>query len=125
MEHLDFTDFSELQKAIMSMRIDGKSFSFIINHYNTTLATNGEKLSREALSTCIYRSALALKWEKGMKGGNDKYLSGPDFKKLKEIVIEKAHDDEHLDAADVLNEALSLKKARIKEGIQFQQGRSN
>ena len=119
MEHIDSTDFSELQKAIVSMRIEGKSFSFIINHYNTNVGTNGEKLSREALSRCIYRSAIALKWEKGMKGGNDKYLSVPDFKKLKEIVIAKARDDEHLDADDVLNEALSIKKARIKEGIQF------
>ena len=119
MEFLDTSDFSELQKELITLRVEGKSFSDIISYYNTKNAASNQKLSREALINCIERSAIALRWEKGMSGGNDYYLSAPDFAKLKERVLESAADDNHLDPEAVIQVALELKKERFKKGVLF------
>ena len=119
MEHIDSTDFSDIQKEIITLRVGGMSLSDIIARFNLDHGREMGMLTKQALSHCLERSAVALKWEKGMKGGGDHYLSGPDFAKLKSKVLQSASDDEHLDPESVLNEAYELKTARIKEGILF------
>ena len=119
MEHIDSTDFSDLQKEIVRMRAEGNSLTSIIRHCNEKYSADIRLFTRQAIVHCIERSAEALRWDKGMKGGSDHYLSVPDFEKLKTKVLQSARDDEHLDPEGVLQTAFELKKARIKEGIEF------
>ena len=119
MEHIDSSDFSDEQKEIIQMRVDGVSLSSIISTFNARHSANAHPLTKQALIHCLERSAEALRWTKGMKGGTDYYLSSPDFAKLKNKVFECAQNDDHLDPEGLLNEAFELKKARVEEGIQF------
>ena len=119
MEYLDTTAFSDLQKELINLRVEGKSLTDIIKNYNNKNAATNQRLSREALINCIERSALALRWDKGMSGGNDCYLSVPDFAQLKEKVLAGAAEDNHLDPEAVLQVALDLKKQRFKKGVLF------
>lgn len=119
MEHIDSTDFSELQKELVNMRVEGASLASIICTFNEKYSAEKGSLTKQALIHCLERSAEALKWEKGMKGGTDYYLSVPDLAKLKVKVIQSARDDEHLDPESVLQTAFELKKTRVREGIQF------
>ena len=80
MEFIDESDFSDQQKQIIHMRVEGKSLAFIISFFN---GSSSCELSKDSLITCLLRSALARNWYKGMHGGNDKYLSKPDFENLR------------------------------------------
>ena len=112
MEFLDTTDFSDQQMIIIAMRIENKPLQYIQQHFNDGDNRSSSPLSRNAVITCLTKSALAQNWYKGMKGGTDKYLSVPDFEKLKETVIVNAREDNHLDAQDIIAEAFKLKKAK-------------
>ena len=95
------------------MRADGSSLSDIINHFNAHYSDTKGALTRQALIHCLERSAIALRWDKGMKGGGDHYLSAPDFQKLKTKVIESANDDEHLDPESLLNLRLTRRSVSL------------
>ena len=68
MQHIDSSDFSELQKEIIQMRVEGSSLSQIIQRFNTKYGATKGKLTKQALIHCLEKSAIALKWDKGMKG---------------------------------------------------------
>ena len=119
MEFLDTTDFSDQQMIIIAMRIENKPLQYIQQHFNDGDNGSSSPLSRNAVITCLTKSALAQNWYKGMKGGTDKYLSVPDFEKLKETVIVNAREDNHLDAQDIIAEAFKLKKQRVALGVKF------
>ena len=89
MEFIDETDFSDQQKEIVQMRLAGSSLTDIIKQFNTKHAAEKGNLTKQALMHCLLRSVEAYRWEKGMKGGNYRYLSKPDFEKLKEQIVQR------------------------------------
>lgn len=57
--------------------------------------------------------------EKGGIYGKDYYLSKPDIEILKEFISEKCSNDEPVDAKELLEEALIIRKERQAKSIQF------
>ena len=84
MELIDDMDFSDEQKRIVQLRVQGASYEDISRRYKAEISSSHETLSRDALCTCLVRSALSKRWEKGMSGGNENYLCKADFIQLKE-----------------------------------------
>lgn len=121
MDLIDQTFFSEDQKWIIHLRVTEKmcyrqiQTSWKIAHLND----EDEKLTSEALMTCLKRSALCFTWKKGKIYGNDYYLSKPDIEILKEYISDKCSNDEPVDAKELLEEALLIRKERQAKAIQF------
>lgn len=76
-------------------------------------------MTSEALITCLKRSALSFTWKKGKIYGNEYYLSKPDIEILKEFISDKCSNDEPVDAKELLEEALLIRKERQVKAIQF------
>lgn len=84
-------------------------------YYNIT----NETISFEAISACIIRSGLSLPWKKGECRGNNPYLCEEDYKKLEELIAERANLTQALTTKTVLDEAEEIKIRRYQKCIEF------
>ena len=116
-ELLDWNALSREQKWMISGIVDlNWSWRKIRDEYFTITHTT---ISFEAISTCIIRSGLSREWTKGMVGGNDPYLCDQDYKKLEDLIAERANLTQALNIKTVLDEAEQLKVLRFQKCIEF------
>ena len=123
--------FTDQQKWIIQQRLDGVSYNAICHSwpFNNTRETTkvGANLKKkddnslfpQNIITCLKRSALGLKWNKGMQGGTDPYLCEDDLECLKDQICSAARDGSPLDTSAVISKAFETKKARYAKARDF------
>ena len=81
-EFVDFEDFSENQKLVVQMKLDGASYEEIQKNYVDVFS---KKIYPSTIATILKRSALGFRWEHGEeKGGQYPYLCPKDYEELKQ-----------------------------------------
>ena len=107
-------EFSELQKWIVYKIIEEKrSWPRIAKEY---AEITGKNLGQSAIKTCLVRTALSQKWEKGQLTGSDPYLCNEDQKMLSVEISERAQITKAFNTITLLDEALRLKTERYQKG---------
>ena len=130
----NFDDYNEDNFAIMMLKtvIDWESISehqkYVIFLMCSKLFTQREvistfknklglKLSFEALSHCINRTAHSIYWTHGMSGGNMPYLCNQDLEALTVEIRERALSSIAFDTKTILDEAVVLRNLRRKKAM--------
>ena len=110
---VDWDVFTDEQKFILACIVEN-NFSQRKIQEEWANRRNGEKLSFEAIQTCVIRSGLGRPWEKGMQGGNENYLCDADMKTLEEIIEARARLTKALTTQNAIDEAEKLKAQRYQ-----------
>ena len=105
-----------LQMWIIEEKLNGKSYDAISKEYKET---NEDNLSRDAIKTCLKRSALSLCWMKGQINGQIPALCDADIEILKDNILEHAVDGQFIDVADAVENAEKLRKERFQKARNF------
>ena len=116
MEFLPFDDFSDNQRQIVTLKLEGNTYSQI---QNIMSFRTGRAVYAHHISLCLSRSALGYKWDFGIEVGNLAYLCPSDMKMLSEIVENAYQEGSALDTMEVLDEATKLKGQRLEKGLSF------
>ena len=99
MEFLADTGFSEVQKFILKCRIEGGTYTTILDRINTKY---NRVLHDKTISTILMRSALGYCWNFDMVGGQLPFLCEEDMNSLAKRVRECAEMGASLDSVDVI-----------------------
>ena len=118
MEFIDTKYFSELQKKIILQKTNGIAYCDISLSYKVT-NKNESNLSHDAIKTCIKRSSLSLRWDKGEISGKLPTISPVDVDLLKDYIIDNALHGEYIDVEDTVDEAERLRTDRIANARKF------
>ena len=114
MAYLNKKYFSEEQSWIIEQKLENKSYDDICHNYKFS-----DKLSKDAIKTCLKRSSLSLRWDKGTTVGRIPTLSEVDIDALKTYIIDNAIDGEFIEVEETIEEAERLRKERIKKARNF------
>ena len=107
-------EFSELQKWIVYKIVEEKrTWAHIAKEYTEI---TGKSLGQSAIRTCLVRTALSQKWEKGQLTGSDPYLCNEDQQLLFVEITERAQITKAFNTITLLDEALRIKTARYQKG---------
>ena len=118
MEFIDTKYFSELQKKIILQKTNGIAYYDISLSYKVT-NKNESNLSHDAIKTCIKRSSLSLRWDKGEISGKLPTISPVDVDSLKDYIVDNALQGEYIDVEDTVDEAERLRTERIANARRF------
>lgn len=110
MQYINDKYFSDLQKWVVQMKLDGKSYYSIGSYHG---------LNHDSIRTCLKRSSLSLYWDKGKHLGNLPILSDVDIDILKQRIVDHALDGEYIDVEDTIELAEILRKERIRQAKKF------
>ena len=121
MNNVDQSNFSEDQKWILHLRSEEKmTYRQIQAAWSiANVGTSDEFIAPAAIKTCLKRSALCLRWEKGRTYGNEPFLSEPDIEELRDYISEQCNGFDPIDANDLLAQALLIRRERQKKAIDF------
>ena len=108
--------FSDEQNHVIEWRIQLKTFREIGELWKVKYGT---PLGPEPIAICLSRTARGLQWYYGSTPGADPYLCNSDLEDLEEIVTSKAAGGRHMDAEDLITEALGLKRNRNLNAMNF------
>ena len=87
---------------------------------STWMEVYGIPISKDAMRTCVLRSAFSLWWHKGtLNKGSSDYLIEDDMSTLRQEIEERALLHNALDTVSVLDEAQNLKIERYNKAIEF------
>ena len=110
MRDVDWEAFSKEQKWICYLRAGlGDSYKVIKQKWEDVTT---QKISDEAIGTCLLRSAESIRWEKGQSGGPKHYLCFQDLDLLVDEMIERARIHDAFDTKTILQYACKLKQKR-------------
>ena len=113
---MDWDYFTEEQISILEWKIEGKSHRSVQECWRAKYQTT---LSLDAISVCIARAARGLEWNHQLETGADSYLCPADLLALEDIISSKSYSGQSLEAHEVLEEAVQLKKFRISQMSKF------
>lgn len=99
---------SDMQYNILYERAAyGRSYDALIKFYELSCPN--------VLITCLTRTVQGRRWEKGMGGGGQTYLSDVDYAKFQTIAMNAADDCSCITTATAITIAYKLKKIRRKK----------
>jgi hypothetical protein len=107
---------SDMQMQIFEFRIRGPSTAThqrLLTHFGDAIS------GREALRTCMKRTALLLRWEPHGGGGGACYLSPPDEARLHAQLLEAAENIQCMRTRDALNFVSVLKEEKCEKAKQL------
>ena len=102
---------SKTQNDILRLKLCGASYEHIL----------AQKLASGpcALSHCLRRTCLCLRWCPGLKTGPDPYLCVPDTEKFRELVSQACDDVNCVTTCKALHLAFDLRRERLRRATKL------